>query len=290
VICPNCDKSCEDGATFCPHCEAVLDASFLGDLPSDAEGEDTPVPEARAPKPASRQPARQPARSPKPAAARPRRRAPIDEEPRESTGAAEPEPSASSSGVGNKYSQYWVDDEPPKPKAAAAAQSRASGPTRPESAEGAFKTDTQDPGVIVKEAWTAFLALHFEDKMTVIASAALFFGSLMPWRTTTDGDDMGFLTWGFLTLLLSIGAIAAVWARKTGKLPMLPARRMPMLSVAAGVVASIIASIFALTSFESGAQYGQVVSVSQPAAGVFFSILASAGVIVGGILTGKREG
>ena len=263
--CPNCQKSCDDGATFCPHCEAVLDASFLGDLSGDTAGADTPVPAA--PPPQARRPAK-----------KPRRRAPIEE--------PEPEPrvAAPREGYVGKYDQYWTEDsEPPaplrQPERIAASPAERVG----------FKADVEDPGAQMKALWAGFLGLHFEDKMTAASGLGLAVMSLMPWRSTPDGDAMGFLTWGFLTLLLALGALGAVWARKNGKLPAIPPSQLPYLSVGAGALSAIIAVLFAVSAYEKTEQYGKSVVSSSPAFGVFLALICAAGMVVGGLLTSRRE-
>ncbi|MGI5864786.1 MAG: zinc ribbon domain-containing protein [Myxococcales bacterium] len=268
--CPNCQKSCDDGVTFCPHCDAVLDTSFLGgiaDAPDGGDGEDnTPVPEAR--------PAR-PSRKP---AARPRRRAPIEEREPE----PEPEPRAAPVGAG-KYDQYWTDDEPPVRQLK--LERKAESPAEYEK----FESDIEDPGEQIKALWSAFLGLHFEDKLTAACSIGLFVMSFMPWRSTPDSEVMGFLTWGFLCTFASIGALAAIWIRKAGKLGFLPRAKVPFLSTGAGTLAACVAALSAVSSYETTSQLGARIVLSSPSFGVFLSLLAACGVVVGGVLTARRE-
>ncbi len=265
--CPNCQKSCDDGSTFCPHCDAVLDTSFLGSIPEGDDGEDTPVPQAPAPRP-SRKPA-----------ARPRRRAPIEEP--EPAPQAEPEPDPAP-GAG-KYDQYWTEDEAPyqPPKLERKAESPA------EYAQ--FKSDIQDPGEQIKALWASFLGLHFEDKLTAASSVGLFAMSFMPWRSTPDGDDMGFLTWGIFCTLASIAALGAIWLRKAEKLAFLPRAKVPFVSLGAGAFAACVAALFAVGSYETASQFGKRVVVSSPSFGVFLSLLTACGVVVGALLTARRE-
>src|SRR5256885_10954109 len=35
VSCPNCSQEVEEGTSICPHCDHILDASFLGDVSAD---------------------------------------------------------------------------------------------------------------------------------------------------------------------------------------------------------------------------------------------------------------
>jgi hypothetical protein len=57
----------------------------------------------------------------------------------------------------------------------------------------------------------------------------------------------------------------------------------------AGALAALIAIVFVATSFEKGMRAGREVSLSEPSFGVFLAIISAAGVVVGGLLTLKRE-
>jgi hypothetical protein len=111
----------------------------------------------------------------------------------------------------------------------------------------------------------------------------------MPWRSTPDGDDMGLMTSGMFTLLLGVGAIASIWARTTNKLPALPRGKFPFAAIGAGALSALICIVAAFTSFERGVKAGREVTTSEPAFGVILAVLCAAGVVVGGVLTLKRE-
>jgi len=277
VNCPFCTKPAPDDASICPHCEAILDDSFLGEIP-DEEGEDTPVPEVPAPRPAAK--ARASASSKK--SAKPRRRAPLDEAPAEEP----PEPAAAANGgYVNKYQQYWEEDDPPPAKAnqAAPARAQALDPSAP-SAAG----EQADPMVLLSDAWKGILALGFEDKIAFGGCAALGLMSLMPWRGTPDGSELGILSWGFLTLLLSGAGAAAIWVRKKEMLQAVPRPFVPLATVGAGGLSAFIALVFIIFGGEELMQQGRLVESAWPTFGVYLTLFAAIPVILGGLLTFKR--
>ena len=267
--CPSCKKTVKDGTSICPHCDAVLDESILGAMPDDDAVEDTPPPEVAPKKVAKRKPA--PVSAAKPAAA------------------AKAAPTGAYTG---KYAKYWTDDETdsPSPAAAAMQQQKSNGSGAPEVPAASKEPSENDPFQQLKGIWTGFLALHFEDKLTAFSSFFLAVMAFMPWRTTVaDGDDMGLLTWGFWTACLGFLSIAGIWLRKTGKLASIPRSLMPISAVAAGGLSALICVIFAFTSYERGVKDGKEGVLSEPAFGVFLALGCAALLVVGGMLTLKRE-
>lgn len=281
MICSSCSKKVKDGTAVCPHCDAVLDESILGSIPEDSV-DDTPIPAA---------PARRPAPSSKKPTTVARRPAPVQR----------PAPSAPRPAAGkkpafeNKYSQYWEDDgadeggdedRAPQP---AAARPAGGGSAAYESDLGSGSET--DPLQQLKGIWASFLALHFEDRLTAGSAGLLILMSLMPWRTLAeDGDAMGLLTGaGFFSVLLGAGALASIWARRAGKLAFVPRGRMPLAALGAGGLAALVCVIDAFTSYEKGVKAGRAVLVSEPSFGVFLAVVCAAGIVLGAILTLKRE-
>ncbi|MGC4113359.1 MAG: hypothetical protein QM765_01530 [Myxococcales bacterium] len=298
MICSSCNKKVKDGTSICPHCDAVLDESILGAMPPEGDddgAEDTPPPKP-APRPASgKRPAAPAAKTPtgkRPAAAR--RPAPVkaEEEPPESDEEPKPKPPLvqNDGKFVSKYQQYWTDDDPPpKPAAPKGPQSGEGviaelGPVR-----GGHDPELVDPMVTLKNLWKGFAESHFEDKMTIASAAMLIICNFMPWRSTPDGDDMGLMTHGIFTFLLACLSIATIWARKSDVLPAVPRNKFPFGAIGAGGLSALIALIFVATSFEKGVKAGRTVTLSEPSFGVFLAIISAAGIVVGGLLTHKRE-
>ena len=273
--CPSCHKAVKDGTSICPNCDAVLDESILGAMPDDnAEGEDTPPPAPAPKKPAGR-------KSPAAPAAKAEK--------------AEKPAAAAKSGSGaytNKYSQYWTEDEAPakKPSGAPAPSASPAPATRAELEEKGESASEVDPLNQLKGVWGGFLGLHFEDKLTAICGVAMVVAMFFPWRTVDDGDsDMGLLTWGLWTALLGILAVAGIWLRKSGKLASIPRNLFPLTAVGAGGLSLIIAVIYSFTAFEKGVRAGKETMIAEPGFGAVLAALCGAGMIVGGMLTLKRE-
>ncbi|HEY3452821.1 MAG TPA: hypothetical protein VGK67_41135 [Myxococcales bacterium] len=290
MICSSCHKTVKDGTSICPHCDAVLDESILGAMPEgngDDEAEDTPPP-----KPAPKKPAAKASTGKRPAAAR--KPAPVraEEEPPE----PDEEPKARQPLIQNdgkfvsKYQQYWTEDDPPaKPPAPKGPQSGEGvvaelGPVR-----GGHDPELVDPMVTLKNLWKGFAESHFEDKMTIASAAMLIVCNFMPWRSTPDGDDMGLMTHGIFTFLLACLSLATIWARKSVKISAIPPNKFPLGTIGAGGLAALVALIFVVTSFEKGVRAGRTVTLSEPSFGVFLAIISAAGIVVGGLLTLKRE-
>jgi hypothetical protein len=265
VKCTACHRDVDDGTSICPHCEAILDASFLGDLPSRGE-DDTPVPQ---PFPSRRQ-------GPAPKV----RRAPVEDLP------ARPgrtPPPAVQRGV-------YEPGGGGGPRAAGALPDASVGIDEDPEAE------TQPAGgrpdhlpMELSRSWAAFRRLDFEDKLTAVSAAALALMSAMPWRTSlADGDEIGLLGWGLFSLALAGIAGATIWARIAGKSRPLSGPQWPMVAIASGGASALTSAIAILASFERTAQFGTQVTTAWPAFGAFGAVLCSGGVLLGGTLTLMR--
>lgn len=255
--CTACHRAVDDGTSICPHCDAILDASFLGDLPSRGE-DDTPVPQ---PLPSRRQ-----GSAPKV------RRAPVEELPAVQPGAFEAgERGGPRAGVGALPDASVGIDESPE------AETQPAG--------GA----PDDLYLELSRSWAAFRRLSFEDKLTAVSAVALALMSAMPWRTSlADGDELGLLGWGLSSLALAGIAGATIWARMAGKSRPLSGSQWPMAAIASGGISALTSAIAILASFERTAQFGAQVTTAWPAFGAFGAVLCSGGVLLGGTLTLMR--
>jgi hypothetical protein len=175
-----------------------------------------------------------------------------------------------------KYSEHWTEEE---------ARPSSRRPSVPAPADDSG----EDPFEQLKALWASFRALHFEDKLTVSSAAAHVVMCLMPWRSVGDEDEIGLLSWGFLTALLAVVALVAVWARKHGRLGFVPSRILPFVSAGAGGLSMAIIFLYIVGSFEKTVEYGRTVWASWPAFGSILALLSTAGVLLGSILTSRRK-
>lgn len=297
MICPSCNKKVKDGTSICPHCDAVLDESILGAMPAgDDEAEDTPPPKPAPKKPVAK-PAAKASTGKRPAAARKPAPVKAEEEPPEPEEEPKPKQPAPNDGkFVSKYQQYWTEDDPPaKPAAKSGPQSGDGvvaelGPVR-----GGHDPELVDPMDSLKNVWKGFVEAHFEDKITVASAAMLIVCNFMPWRSVDEGDgvgdQMGLMAaggLGFFTFLLAALAITTVWARKSNVLPSMPRGRFPLATIGAGGLAALVCVITVITSFGHAKVAGREVLLT-PSFGVFLAVVAAAGVVLGGMLTLKRE-
>jgi hypothetical protein len=266
VKCTACHRAVADGTSICPHCDAILDASFLGDLPSRGE-DDTPVPQSL--------PSRRQGPAPKV------RRAPVEDLPVRPAQAPLPavHPGAFEAG------------ERGGPRAGVGALPNAS-----VGIDEGLEAETQPAGgapddlyLELSRSWAAFRRLSFEDKLTAVSAVALALMSAMPWRTSlADGDELGLLGWGLLSLALAGMAGATIWARVAGKSRPLSGPQWPMATIASGGASALTSAIAILASFERTAQFGSQMTTAWPAFGAFGAVLCSGGVLLGGTLTLMR--
>lgn len=262
VKCTACQRAVADGTSICPHCDAILDFSFLGDLPTDA-GEDTPVPKPVRPAPGTG------TRSPPPKV----RRAPVDDLP--------PRP----------VPQQAVP--PPAPERETFAHGAAALPAAGLDLDASPEDETQPAGDLedhvhpeLARGWAAFRSLSFEDKLTAGSASALALMSAMPWRSSlADGDELGILGWGVLTLALAAAAGASLWARRAGKQRPLSGAQWPLLAIACGGAAVAVSAVAIVTSYERTIQFGAKMTTAWPAFGAYGAVLCAGGVLLGGLLT-----
>ena len=214
-----------------------------------------------------------------------RRPAPISDPPKPKAEVAQSKSSPPKPTTGKKpayegkYAEYWTEEEEP---------SDAGKPEDPDHKPEA-ESEVVQPSEQIKAVWSAFLSLHFEDKMTTGAAVAMGLMTFMPWRSTTDTDEMGLFGPGFFVMVFAVVAVLAIWLRKTGRIPKVSRGNFPLLTIGAGAFAALIGVISAFTAFSKGVKGGQTVTTGWPAFGVFCAILCAAGVVVGGLLTLKRE-
>lgn len=281
MICTSCSKKVKDGTSVCPHCDAVLDESILGDIPDDSV-DDTPIPEA---------PARRPVPASKKATTVARKPAPVSRPAPSAAARPAARPAAAKKpAYQNKYSQYWEEEAGDEEEDAGGAPAPAA-PGKADYDTSLGSGSESDPLQQIKGLWSVFLALHFEDRLTASAAGLLVLMSFMPWRSLAEeGDAMGLLTAaGFFSVLLAVGAVLTIWARRAGKLPAVPREKMPLATIGLGGLAALICVVDAFTSYEKGVKAGRAVLVSEPSFGVFLALVCAAGVVLGGILTLKRE-
>jgi hypothetical protein len=310
VKCPSCKKSVKDDQAVCPHCDAVLDESILGPMPDDDAEMPAPAPKRKAPqKAAAGTTARAPVKAPaKVASKKPLRPAPLpapdpEEQPEPEDGEAEAPSAARQQDAppASKYAQYWEEDDYDKKARAereaakgAAARETGRGPAAAASAKPGDDTGMEELTEQIKTtlaaAWKWFAALDFEDKLTTGAAASLWVMSFMPWRSHVDtGDDMGLMTWGFVTMLIATAVVAGVWARTSEKLPQVPEKLWTFYPMVTGGLAALICLAFIYGSFESGHLAGRTVLRASPSFGAFFALLSGGVIALSGYLRKRRQ-
>lgn len=310
VKCPSCKKAVKDDQAVCPHCDAVLDESILGPMPDDNGEMPAPAPRKKAPqKAAARATARAPARAPAPAASRrPLRPAPLpapdpEEQPAPEDDEAEAPPSArpQETSAASKYDQYWEEDDYDKKARAereaakgsagqAAGRSTAAAASPKSGDDTGMEELTEQIKSTVAAAWKWFAALDFEDKLTTGAAGFLWVMSFMPWRSHVDtGDDMGLMTWGFVTMLIATAVVGGVWARTSEKLPQVPEKAWTFYPMVTGGLAALICLAFIIGSFEWGQLAGRTVLRASPSFGAFFALLGGGVIAIAGYLRKRRQ-
>jgi hypothetical protein len=294
MTCPNCKKTVKDGTAVCPHCDHIIDPSFLG-ADIVAGGGDTaeltlpPKSPAKPPaKPAGKPPQRA---APKPAA-KPKPAPSSSQDEGEDAVASNPFRAAKESqNRWAKYAKEAEDDEentrdlpskkPPKPM--------RDGKPDELGADRAVAASDQLEGLFKQ-----FKTLCFEDKLTIVAGLLATLMIFMPWRSTAEeGDVLGILTiQGLVSLAFIASAIASVVGRLGNYIPALPRTAFPLLSVGLGGLSVVTALVTGFTSIDRTMVHSPLGAVtianSMPSFGVWLTVAASGGVVLGGLLTFKR--
>jgi hypothetical protein len=267
MMCPNCENEAPDDAALCPTCEAVLDESLLAPSPKAARAPARPVARkvTRKPGEGSRAPAgKRPPTGQRPAAARPKP-------------AAEPEP----------------DPTPPRAKAPKedwrSKVSKEDWEQMPQGKKEEFVVDkAMDPEDFLADVKKLVLyELSNADKLALFGAVGMVLACFFPWKDAVpEGEVLGLMSGGIVTLLMSVAAITAIVIRVRkvmGKMsPLVP--WVGQLSCIGG------ATLWALVSMRNAINTTTVrapignaeVWASKPGFGVFLAMVAG---VVGAIGT-----
>ncbi len=284
MTCPNCNKTVKDGTDICPHCDFIIDASFLGDA-GDPESAEPTLPPAR---PAPRKPAPRPASKP---ATRPAPSRTAAREANEDGSEVAYDLGKAARASQNRWAKYAEDaaegepprPPPPKPKLTADGKPDLLGDARAVPVGDQLESMVQQ-----------FKSLIFEDKLTVVSAAATVIMTFMPWRTTAaDGDSLGvFSISGLACIAFAVAGAAAVIGRIGNYIPALPRTSFPVVTMSLGGLIVITAIATGLSSIDRTRVQSpigaMVVSNSMPSFGVWLTVFTAAGLILGGFLTFKR--
>lgn len=132
-------------------------------------------------------------------------------------------------------------------------------------------------------------ALSLSDKLAVVGGGVTLVSGFLPWQVSREGDSLGLLSSGFLSILAAGIAVGAVVVRKR--------KLMPNLSPIAPWMVQLVAAGFSLLwalIYTQGANetrpdvLGEVVQISAPALGVYIAILSSL-VCLAGTLLGLKD-
>ncbi len=204
--CPGCHAQVADGTAICPHCDHIIDDSFLA-----GTGVEEAEPELEAttePTPVGPAPRRSPRESRDDATVR--KRAPIRSqvrvEPVRSRAPARRAPAPQPEAEAEPHTDpvQEVNVPAPRPRAYAAA-----------SSDDELGFDA--PEKVLGEIRTFFGQLSFTNRLSFAGSALLLFSCFLPWKDTRAEDEvLGFLSLGFACFLGAIVALAALVVRVRG--------------------------------------------------------------------------
>lgn len=190
--CPGCDGSVAADEAICPHCDHIIDTSFL-------------VEEAPAPAP-------RPARRPAPGGGRPPppRRRPPGPRP----GAPRPSRAAAPASAASRYGEAPPDDDDyPAPVPVSAL----SGHPEPPKKE-AFTA----PDEAIADFSRFYRNLGFSDRLSFFGAAAVVISCFFPWKSTLDdGDVLGIMDLGVIALITGAMVMGAVAIRVQRVMPRL---------------------------------------------------------------------
>src|SRR5690606_1863968 len=175
--CPGCDGQVAADEAICPHCDHIIDSSFLEDVAAPA-----PRPARRPAAGGAAPPRRRPA-GPRPPGARP----PPPRRPRP----AQPPSAASRYGEPPPDDDYGPDIAPPTPMQA------VPGHAQPEKKE-AFTA----PDEAVAEFRHFYSSLSRSDRFSFFGAATVALSCFFPWKSTLeDGDVLGIMDLGVIAFI-----------------------------------------------------------------------------------------
>ncbi|RME24036.1 MAG: hypothetical protein D6806_10240 [Deltaproteobacteria bacterium] len=261
--CPSCSRRVPAGTEICPHCDYIIDPSFLGDVSSGqpaSAGENTPAEGVE----------------------------PLDfdeeETPSEGTGEDESEPDEVERELEQLRRRRIVKND--RPRAMRIGQ-------REGQEQDAAGEALQDVAGYLQRVWNFFGALDRSQQLVLGGAAAVFVGLFLPWVSDTTKDYLGLEVDGLiLMLLVAVAAVSIVLRSKSGHWAE-PGRARSLLY--AQLVASVLGTLFVLVQMSRPLALVDV-DPRVPAEavhanlqfGIVLSLAASAVVLAGSVMEFKK--
>ncbi len=119
----------------------------------------------------------------------------------------------------------------------------------------------------------------------MIGGAVVVLAGLLPWKYSLDGDSLGLLSSGFISVLFAALAVGAAIIRVRKSLPQLSEAGPWLAQVAFAVISLLWAVVYSRTASETRTnEMGDLTQVSAPALGVYLAILGGVLCLVGSLL------
>ncbi len=296
--CPGCHAQVADGTAICPHCDHIIDDSFLSSgepqeaepEPEDEGAEFTPV----GPAPKAHDKTQVKKQSPWDGEEGTRRTGKTAPAPRRAMPEAPPRtvPRRAAPATARRVSAPEPELTPPQPERAAPPERRV--PLGRASAYGTdVPTGLASPEDVLSDLKAFFRSLSFSDRLAFGGAAAVVAACFLPWKDTRAEDEvLGFLSLGFacfLGALLAMGAVVMRVRGNTFKVSPL----VPWFVQLASIGFCTLWELFFIRLSWDGRRMMAIAGnyermVSYPTYGVFLALIFSL-VALAGTLLGLRE-
>jgi len=300
--CPGCGTKVADGTSICPKCDYIIDESFLSVAPPSGNDDDESTAASQDPrKAAGASRTGRPAGSPgsrtgttgkvraAAGASRSGARAPVSPGAKP-TGKTGPRPAA------RPPPPSRAAEPEPKPEPEPRADPPARQPVPPPAPSPAppsrtFSTGTKivAPEQAMEEAREFLTNLTRADKIAYAGASVVVLSCFLPWKeTAADGDVLGLMSSGFLSLLLAGLVIGMLTIRVRRTLPALN----PLVPWLAQLIFAFVCVLYTLVllrlsvdTTEVRSSIGnQMIMNSSPSIGVFVGLLGAIGALAGSLL------
>lgn len=309
--CPGCNRKVAEDTAICPHCDHIIDESFLGG--SGDEGNSGGSDESTGVRPAPRS-------RPPPARAAPEPRArPAPARARTGARPAAPPPSDDATNVRSMEDIAREKAQRSAPARASGSVKAARAPARRAPVPAPVEEEEDDAGAAVADPWSrearelessrapiddpevllddarAFLReLEGGDRIAFWGAALVVLSCFMPWKeTAADGDFLGLISLGFISFLFAVATMVFVGLRTRQVMTWVN----PMLPWGAQMVCSVITLVWSLVFLKLSSDTTLVPSPlgnsemmnSSPSIGCFLGILGGVIAVLGGLMGLKRQ-
>ncbi len=267
--CPSCGKDIDVDTAICPHCDYIIDKSFLGDGYTDQD-EDTPDGDGAGRASAGGEDGTQPAGTP------------LDDDDLEPAG----DPDEVDRELAELRRRRHVKRE--QPRALRISEQESS-----DSLEVETGRLFADVVAFLKRLWQNFLVMPRADRLVVGGAAVAFLGAFLPWVSVAGAGALtliGIEVDGMLLVLLAAATVAAVLLRRKPNWQEQP-RRQVLLYGQLG--ASGLATLFvfvqimrvdSLVEFPEAARLMHTALGASVQPGAVISLLAAATMLGGSVM------